>query len=322
MSEPTGSVLLDSGLTLSLGEHSLIHDQKIRNLSGSRVHVTIGRFCSIGPGLAILGSDEHPEWITMYPFHHELRSADWPGTQIQGATTSINGGSGDVSIGNDVWIGYGAKLFKGVIIGDGAVIAACSCVASSVAPYTIVAGTPAQPARKRFSDDEIAFLQRIRWWEWPADLINRRLPYLCSARISGLERIIQEAAPSNGAATENTEARDGRPVLKDESHGRPAASGLSDLAILRTRVGRMLGRGSPVSENELHAANLALVAAIKARDPLQYFAEHGPSLPAALRPLLLVQLASAWAQGDNAAAAALENLNRCMGQSQPAATPA
>ncbi len=317
MSTANGSVALDSGLTLSLGEHSFIHDRKIRNLSGSRIHITIGKFCSLGPDLTILGGDDHPEWMTMYPFLHELRRADWPGTQglpaSSGPAPARNGHCGGISIGNDVWIGCGVKLFKGVAIGDGAVIAAGSSVAASVQPYTIVAGTPAQPVQKRFSDREIAFLQRIRWWDWPVESINRRLPYLCSARFSELERIIQEEAEGrNGAAKENTDA----------PGGRPAVNGASDLTTLRARLGRMLGRPAPISEPELHAANLALVAAIKARDPVQHFAQHRANLPAAMRPLLLTHLASAWTQGDKALAAALENLHRCLVQPQAAETPA
>lgn len=59
----------------------------------------------------------------------------------------------------------------------------------------------------------------------------------------------------------------------------------------------------------MHAANLALVAAIKAPDRLKHFEEHRADLPAALAPLLLTHLASAWAQADTAVASALENIH-------------
>jgi acetyltransferase-like isoleucine patch superfamily enzyme len=49
-----------------------------------------------------------------------------------------------IRIGNDVWLGAGVTVLKGVSIGDGAVIAAGSVVNADVEPYTIVAGNPAR----------------------------------------------------------------------------------------------------------------------------------------------------------------------------------
>ncbi len=56
--------------------------------------------------------------------------------------------SADIVIGNDAWIGFGATILKGVTIGDGAVIAACSVVREDVAPFTVVAGNPARFVKK------------------------------------------------------------------------------------------------------------------------------------------------------------------------------
>ena len=53
-----------------------------------------------------------------------------------------------IKIGNDVWIGTGAKILKGVTIEDGAVIAAGSLVKSDVKAYEIHGGVPA----KKISD--------------------------------------------------------------------------------------------------------------------------------------------------------------------------
>lgn len=54
-----------------------------------------------------------------------------------------------VSIGNDVWIGTGAKILKGVTIGDGAVVAAGAVVKDDVEPYSIVGGIPAKKISER-----------------------------------------------------------------------------------------------------------------------------------------------------------------------------
>lgn len=57
--------------------------------------------------------------------------------------------SSGVRIGNDVWIGHGAIILKGVAIGDGAVVAAGSLVNKDVAPYSIVGGVPAKLIKVR-----------------------------------------------------------------------------------------------------------------------------------------------------------------------------
>ena len=49
-----------------------------------------------------------------------------------------------ISIGNNVWIGARATILKGVIIGDGAVIAAGSIVTRDVPPKCLVGGNPAK----------------------------------------------------------------------------------------------------------------------------------------------------------------------------------
>lgn len=54
-----------------------------------------------------------------------------------------------IRIEDDVWIGTGAKILKGVTIGQGAVIAAGALVKESVAPYDIVGGIPARKISER-----------------------------------------------------------------------------------------------------------------------------------------------------------------------------
>lgn len=54
-----------------------------------------------------------------------------------------------VVIGNDVWVGAGTVILRGVRIGDGAVVAANSVVTRDVPPYTVVAGSPAKVVGRR-----------------------------------------------------------------------------------------------------------------------------------------------------------------------------
>lgn len=67
-------------------------------------------------------------------------------------------------IGPDVWIGEGAKVKAGVRIGVGAVIGAGSVVTRDVAPYTIAAGVPCRPIKKRFEEAICDRLLKSAWW--------------------------------------------------------------------------------------------------------------------------------------------------------------
>ncbi|WP_318011557.1 CatB-related O-acetyltransferase [Mesorhizobium sp. CO1-1-9] len=85
---------------------------------------------------------------------------------------------GPTEIGNDVWIGLRAVIMPGITIGDGAIIGAGSIVTKDVAPYAIVAGNPARLLRYRFTDDQIASLLAIRWWDWNDDRLEAERPRL------------------------------------------------------------------------------------------------------------------------------------------------
>jgi acetyltransferase-like isoleucine patch superfamily enzyme len=53
--------------------------------------------------------------------------------------------SAPVVIEDDAWIGFNASVLKGVKIGRGAVVGACSVVTKDVLPYEVVVGNPARP---------------------------------------------------------------------------------------------------------------------------------------------------------------------------------
>ena len=93
---------------------------------------------------------------------------------------------GDIVIGNDVWIGYEAVILAGVTIGDGAVIGARAVVTKDIPPYTIVGGVPAKPIRKRFPQETIDHLLKIKWWNWPEERIRQHITEIQSGRIEYL----------------------------------------------------------------------------------------------------------------------------------------
>lgn len=56
---------------------------------------------------------------------------------------------GEVTIGDDVWIGAGAKILMNVHIGTGAVIGANAVVVSDIPDYAIAVGVPARVIKYR-----------------------------------------------------------------------------------------------------------------------------------------------------------------------------
>jgi acetyltransferase-like isoleucine patch superfamily enzyme len=146
---------------------------------GEGSSLEIGKYCSIAENVLILVGGEHrTDWITTYPFP-ALAERWQEAAKIGGHPRS----KGNVVIGNDVWIGTGATILSGVNIGDGAVIGAQTVVAKDIEPYTIAVGNPMRILRKRFSENQVNALLRIRWWDWPVDRIEQALHLLCSERI-------------------------------------------------------------------------------------------------------------------------------------------
>ena len=96
---------------------------------------------------------------------------------------------GDIVIGNDVWIGFEAVILAGVTIGDGAIIGARAVVTKDVPPYTIVGGVPARPIRKRFSDEDIAALLALKWWDLPPAQLLERIKYIQSGNLAALKEM-------------------------------------------------------------------------------------------------------------------------------------
>lgn len=141
--------------------------------------LSIGKFCSIGKGCkVILGGNHRGDWISTFPF-----SALFPDSPD---IADYQVSKGDVAIGNDVWIGAGVTILSGVTIGDGAIIGAGSVVVKDVAPYTLVAGNPAEFKKRRFDSETIKQLLDLNWWDWPEDEIREIIPILMSGDIEKL----------------------------------------------------------------------------------------------------------------------------------------
>jgi acetyltransferase-like isoleucine patch superfamily enzyme len=101
-------------------------------------HVSIGRECVIA------------DRVMLIDFDHGVVDVEQP-IRVQGIYKR------DVKVGNNVWIGYGACVLRGVTVGDNAVIGTNAVVTKDVPDNAVVAGVPARVIRMRDQPT------RMRW---------------------------------------------------------------------------------------------------------------------------------------------------------------
>jgi phosphonate metabolism protein (transferase hexapeptide repeat family) len=152
---------------VAMGDYSyVVNDSDI-------AYATIGKFCSIA-AMTRINPGNHPM--------ERASQAHW----TYRASRYFDGAEDDagffqwrrdhrVTIGHDVWIGHGAVILPGRTIGHGAVVAAGAVVSHDVANYTIVAGVPAKPIRRRFAMEIEQALLAMAWWDWPHAVLHARL---------------------------------------------------------------------------------------------------------------------------------------------------
>jgi acetyltransferase-like isoleucine patch superfamily enzyme len=144
----------------------------IHEYKGSEANIIIGRYSCIGPNVTLITGGIHKiNVVAQYPIRvmYNLPNAFKDGHPYT---------KGDIVIGSDVWIGSGVTILSGVTIGDGAIIAANATVTKSIPAYAIATGIPAKVISMRFSDDIIAQLLNIRWWDWPKSKIAENVVLL------------------------------------------------------------------------------------------------------------------------------------------------
>jgi acetyltransferase-like isoleucine patch superfamily enzyme len=93
-------------------------------------HVKIGRECVIA------------DRVMFIDFDHGVVEVERP-IRLQGIYKR------DVTVGNNVWIGYGACILRGVTVGDNAIIGTNAVVTKDVPANAVVAGLPARVIRMR-----------------------------------------------------------------------------------------------------------------------------------------------------------------------------
>ena len=175
-----------------VGEFSYIADAEFENhvtnfYPWSRDKLIIGKFCQIAAGVEFVMNDANHQMssVSTFPFY-TLEGWNMEAPKPEDMTFK-----GDTVVENDVWIGQNAVILPGVHIGSGAIIGANSVVGSDVAPYTIVAGNPAKPIRKRFDEELIALMLAWKWWDKPIEEIDALIPVLTSSDLSAVKEKIK-----------------------------------------------------------------------------------------------------------------------------------
>jgi len=153
-------------LNSTINDHSYVAGHSlIRNCS-------IGKYCSIAQYVQISPGNHptsgfvstHPSTYSRPAFHSKKY-----------LTKNYFAHHEQVEIGNDVWIGTNVVVTGGVKIGDGVIVAANSVVSRDVPDFEIVGGSPAKFIRKRFSDEQVGKLKKIRWWDQGDDWVQANI---------------------------------------------------------------------------------------------------------------------------------------------------
>ncbi len=121
------NVIIQGSGKLILGENSYI---SYNSIIGVNEYIEIGKNVMIAQNVSIRDTD------------HNFNRLDIPMIE-QGISTS------PIIIEDDVWIGYGAIITKGVKIGKGAIVAAGAVVTKDVPNFAIVGGVPAKVIKFR-----------------------------------------------------------------------------------------------------------------------------------------------------------------------------
>lgn len=138
----TGDVRIINPERIYIGDDSYINGGMIRASKNARI--TIGDNCMVSYGVHIR-TDTHAHDDSSIPMRQ------------QGCAEK------DITIEDDVWVGYGAQIMPGLTIGKGSIVGAGAVVTKDVPPYTVVGGVPAKVIQSRLPEDALKTeLPRLR----------------------------------------------------------------------------------------------------------------------------------------------------------------
>lgn len=139
-----GVISAKKGAKISIGDYFSFRGGVI----GAVNSITIGSHVVISNSVYIMDNNNHP--TSEIERHAMLESGFY-----SDAWSWKHSASAPIVIEDDVWIGQGVAILKGVTIGHGSVVALNSVVTKSVPPHSIVAGNPARVVKTIPEEEQI-----------------------------------------------------------------------------------------------------------------------------------------------------------------------
>lgn len=156
---------------VTIGDFTYLNSAKSISIDSN---VSIGKFCSIAPGVNIAQGNHDITKVTTHPFLYDKHYAGcFQLGDNQYRYLGLPDNNYRTTVGNDVWIGMNAIIKRGVTIGSGAVIGAGAVVTKNVPDYAVVTGVPAQIIKYRFTEKQIQALLKIEWWNKSEEFIKK-----------------------------------------------------------------------------------------------------------------------------------------------------
>ncbi len=140
---------------IRIGSHSSIMGELCVFKHGGELE--IGNYCFVGPRTRIQSAKKiyignnvliaHDVNIIdniSHPLNSKERHLDFVRFLKHGLAEKIDLREEEIIIQNDVWIGFGSTILKGVTIGQGAIIGANTLISEDVPPFAVMVGNPAR----------------------------------------------------------------------------------------------------------------------------------------------------------------------------------
>ncbi|MCK1313371.1 acyltransferase [Bradyrhizobium sp. 23] len=154
-----------AGNRLLVGDQSIVHANINFEDEGGEVRIGsrtfIGRSNLVCYRSVVIGDDVIMSWgITIVD--HDSHSVDWEKRRndVRDWKKSQKNwkqvAHAPVVVRDKAWIGFNVSILKGVTIGEGAVVGACSVVTRDIPPYAVAVGNPARVVRELSASPNLA----------------------------------------------------------------------------------------------------------------------------------------------------------------------
>jgi acetyltransferase-like isoleucine patch superfamily enzyme len=150
---------------ISIGANSFVAGELLTFPQGGEIR--IGSWCFVGEGArlwsvaricigdrVLISHNVNVFDSLTHPIDAKLRHAQFQAIMLRNRRPTSDLGERPIDIADDVWIGANSCILRGVSIGAGSIVGACSVVTRDVPPNCIVAGNPAKFVKSVRQDKE------------------------------------------------------------------------------------------------------------------------------------------------------------------------